>query len=85
MDRQEVCSFQKNQREIVRSSLDTYRDRFLADLRVFYEDPADGEYKATRKGITIGVERLPDLARAVTELMGAAGVIAGTNQERSTC
>lgn len=67
-----VYAWAKNRREEVRATLSTYQGYRLADLRVWAVTD-DGDVP-TRKGLSIRVEDLPELAAAVEALVGAAGV-----------
>ncbi len=55
---------------VERSSRSTFRGHRLADIRVWVER-ADGEFIPTRKGISLGVDLLPELADAVRALRDA--------------
>jgi len=60
-----VHSFRKNESEEVRISLRGYKDRTYLDLRLFYEDGDSGEYRPTRKGLTLDVAFLTELKRGI--------------------
>ena len=62
-----IAQFEKNATEVVRVSLTEYRGRKLVDMRVYYSDDA-GEYRPTKKGVSLSVEVYPDLKRALLEL-----------------
>ena len=64
--------FQKNAREQVRASLSTFHGRLYGDLRVYVED-GSGQPRPTRKGLTVSVELLDELASAVKALKRAVG------------
>lgn len=67
-----VYAFAKNTREEVRATLTTWQGYRVADLRV-WADNANDEPVATRKGLTIRVEHLPELREAVEALLAAVG------------
>lgn len=67
-----VHQFQKNTQEQVRASISTYKGKQYADIRVHYE-AGDGEWRPTKKGITIALDLLPDLEESVKRLRTAAG------------
>lgn len=69
-DRITAFSFEKNSRERVVASLSNYRGATYLDVRVFFE--ADGgRYLPTKKGITLSLDCLADLERAVQALRAA--------------
>jgi hypothetical protein len=57
-----VHTFQKNALEEIRASIRHYRGKEYIDLRVYYQAD-DGEYRPSKKGITVS----PDLFREVEE------------------
>lgn len=64
-----VDSFQKNAVEEVRANLDEYRGHQVVDLRVWVDSKEKaGEKVATKKGLTISVDRFPELKRSVLKL-----------------
>lgn len=71
-ERQEVYRFTKSTLEEVRAAIYPFQGKLYADLRVFWRDPETGEYKPSRKGVTVSVDLLPELARAVGKMRGAA-------------
>ncbi len=62
-----VGAFEKNQREQVRAYLTEYEGQPMLDLRVWAE-LEDGQWVRTRKGITMSVDRYPELVALVEEL-----------------
>ena len=74
----EVASFQKNSGEEVRAQLTNYKGYDLIDLRVF-AIKQDGEAIATRKGLTLNVDLLPELKKAILALEEALNKAAETN------
>lgn len=65
MDKQIVYQFKRNENEQVCVSISNYRDRNYVDFRVFFTDPASGELRPTKKGITLAESLLPHLKEAV--------------------
>jgi hypothetical protein len=61
-----ISSFEKNKKEEVRVSLDTFHGRKLINIRVWYKGD-DGTMKPG-KGLAVGVDRYKDLAGAILEL-----------------
>ena len=66
-----VYSFAKNSREEVRASLDEWGGHQLAHLRVWVDGP-DDQPQPTKKGLSVRVEQLPELRRAVEKLIAAS-------------
>jgi len=62
-----IAQFEKNATEVVRVSLTEYRGRKLVDVRVYYADD-EGQYRPTRKGVSLNVEVYPELKRALLAL-----------------
>jgi hypothetical protein len=61
-----VHEFWANRRgESVRVQIRTYEGRRVIDLRKFFTDKA-GKLKPTRKGLTLALVKLPDLAKGST-------------------
>jgi hypothetical protein len=52
--------------------LSTYKGKTYADLRIYFRAD-DGEYRPTKKGITLALDLLPELGEAVTKLIDKAG------------
>ncbi len=59
---------QRNEREIVRVALNEFSGREFIDIRIFYRDEATGEYKPTKKGVTLSKDLYPELKKAVDSL-----------------
>jgi hypothetical protein len=69
-----IASFEKNSAEVVRIHLQTWRAQRYVDIRVWAQArPGDGEAAAhpTYKGITLSVELLSDLKKAVDKALAA--------------
>lgn len=62
-----IAQFEKNATEVVRVSITEFRGRKLVDLRVYYTDD-EGEYRPTRKGISISVDGYPEFRNAIARL-----------------
>lgn len=59
---------ERNEREIVRIALSEYSGREFIDIRIFYMDEKVGEYKPTKKGVTLAKELYPELKKAILAL-----------------
>jgi phosphoglycolate phosphatase-like HAD superfamily hydrolase len=62
-----IAQFEKNATEVVRVSLTEYRKRKLVDVRVYYSDD-EGQYRPTKKGVSLSLEVYPDFKRALEAL-----------------
>jgi hypothetical protein len=63
-----VDSFWRNRRhEAVVSTLSTYKDRNIFDIRI--HAMKDGRLVPTAKGVAVVILRLPDLARSINRAM----------------
>ena len=62
-----IEQFEKNATEVVRVSLTEYRGRKLVDVRVYYADN-EGQYRPTKKGVSLSVDVYPDFKRAMRAL-----------------
>jgi hypothetical protein len=64
-----IDQFNKNSMEIVKVILDTWKDEFYFDVRIWYlpEAGRSGAEVATKKGIKLHVEFLPRLIQALQQ------------------
>ena len=62
-----IEQFEKNATEVVRVSLTEYRGRKLVDVRVYYSD-SEGQYRPTKKGVSLSLDVYPDFKRAMLAL-----------------
>jgi hypothetical protein len=60
-----VYEVQKNKRERVRVALDHFKGHDLIDVRVTVQMDHDGPYMPTGKGVSLKVEKLPELIAAL--------------------
>ena len=62
-----IAQFEKNATEVVRISLTEFRGHKLIDMRVYYSDD-EGQYRPTKKGVSISVDLYTDFKRAIYAL-----------------
>ena len=62
-----VAQFKRNPTEEVRAGIKEFKGRRYIDLRIYYMDD-QGEWKPTRKGISLATDFMPELKTAVDEL-----------------
>lgn len=65
-----VSSFKRNPTEEVRATLKEFRGKRYLDLRIYYQDDS-GEWKPTRKGVSLSTEFMKELKEAVVKLESA--------------
>jgi Transcriptional Coactivator p15 (PC4) len=53
----------RQRNECIRATISLYKDKPVFDLRVFFTTPS-GHMRATKKGITVAIAKLPDLRKA---------------------
>lgn len=66
-----IHEFQKNALEIVRVEIKEFRDQDYLNIRVWFEPDNGNEYKPSPKGITLNVELLPELQKALKKAAAA--------------
>lgn len=62
-----IRSFEKNKTEEVRVELTEYQGHDLVSARVYATRDATGERVPTKKGLTLSIQKLPDLISALQE------------------
>jgi hypothetical protein len=68
----EVASFWKNRKgDAVTVTLKEWEGHLLIDIRQFFT-ASDGSMRATKKGISLAIRRLPELAAAILKAEGKA-------------
>lgn len=63
-----VSSFRRNPTEEVRASIKEFKGRTYIDLRIYYLEEQSGEWKPTRKGVSLATDFMPELKEAVESL-----------------
>ena len=71
-DKELVHSFDKSSTEQVQVSLSTFKGKTYVDLRIYYK-ASDGEYRPTKKGVTLSPDLLPELGEAIRKLIEKVG------------
>lgn len=62
-----VATFKRNPTEEVRAGIKEFKGRRYIDLRIYYMDD-QGEWKPTRKGISLATDFMSDLKDATAKL-----------------
>ncbi len=57
----------KNAKELIRVEEREYKGHRFVDVRVYYEDEASGEYKPSKKGITLNSEVIEPVIELLKE------------------
>lgn len=68
-----IAEWERNAREVVRVSLDSYRGSYTIDIRVWWL--SGRELKPGKTGITLGIRNLDQLAKAVVDARERASEI----------
>ncbi len=55
-----IGEIQRNSMERIKVSVETYKDHTFIDLRTYFEDD-QGEWRPTKKGITIQLDKIGDV------------------------
>jgi hypothetical protein len=71
-ERELIHSFDRSATEQVQISLSTYKGKTYVDFRIYYKG-SDGEYRPTKKGITVSPTQLPELGEAIRKLIEKVG------------
>ena len=64
MENKIITRFNKNKKEIVQVTLNSYKGYDLVDIRVYVENDS-GELIATKRGISISTRLIPELKKAL--------------------
>ncbi len=67
-----IHSFRRNANEEVRITTRRYQEKDYLDIRVFFQSSKDGEFKPTRKGITVGLEFASEFDTALERIRDEA-------------
>ena len=62
-----IHEFRKSPDEVVRATIGEFRGRKTVGIRIYYED-VSGEWKPTKKGITLTADLFPELKKAISLL-----------------
>ena len=62
-----VAKFKRNPTEEVRAGIKEFKGRQYIDVRIYYMDD-QGEWKPTRKGISLAIDFMSELKNAVEAL-----------------
>jgi hypothetical protein len=61
-----VGQVERNPTEVLRISTEEFKGRAYIDLRIYFED-GEGEWKPTKKGVTINPEKLEEVIGLLRE------------------
>lgn len=62
-----LYSFKRNPTEEVRAGVKEFKGKAYIDIRIYYMDD-QGEWKPTRKGVSLSTDFLPELKEAVVAI-----------------
>ena len=60
-----IGEVKKNSKEKIIVSTNEYKGHKFVDLRVHYEDETSGDYKPTKKGISLSSKVIPDIIELI--------------------
>ena len=60
-----IADVQRSETEVIRISTREYKGVSYVDLRVFFKDKQSGEYRPTKKGLTVKKDQIHEVAKAV--------------------
>lgn len=63
-----IITFEKNSREVVKLSISEFRGKKLLDLRIWYYDKNEDDYKPSKKGLSISVDKYNELKDSVINM-----------------
>jgi hypothetical protein len=66
-----VFTLPRHEGEEIHFTLHKYNGRYYIDLRLWFQDEDKGEFKPTKKGISVGVEMLPQIQEGLEHLKQA--------------
>ena len=67
-----VYTIAKNPEEEVRFTVGQYKDRHYLDLRLWFQPAKGGQYRPTKKGLTLSLEHIPELKKGLERASEAA-------------
>jgi len=62
-----VVEMDKGRNERILFSLSEFKGKSYADIRIYYEDD-EGEWKPTKKGVTVALDEFPQFKENILEL-----------------
>ena len=68
-----IAQVKKNSREVIRISEKEYEGYKFIDVRIYYMDKNSGEYKPTKKGISIMPNNVEDIINGILKAMEVMG------------
>ena len=64
-----MIEIQKNSREIIRIEATEFKGYPLISMRIYFREDPGGEWKPSRKGLTLRHHLVPELVQGIQELM----------------
>ena len=68
-----IAQVKKNSREVIRISEKEYEGYKFIDVRIYYMDKNSGEYKPTKKGISIMPNNAEEIINGILKAMEQMG------------
>ena len=66
-----VHEWPKNDAEVIRATMSTYKGKQYVSLRLYYRADGGDGWHPTKRGLTLGVDHIPELVKAVKALTEA--------------
>ena len=63
-----IHSFPRRENEEIRSSIRKFKNRYYADLRIWFQDEKSDEMHPTKKGICFGFQHIPQIMEGMKQL-----------------
>jgi len=79
-----VHSITRNESEEIRVQLRKYKGKVFIDFRVWFQMEGETVYRPTKRGVTLAIEHLPELEKAVAKLRKASAKLMAPEQEPVT-
>ena len=61
-----IGEIERGETEVLRVSMEEYKGRKYLDIRIYFENDA-GEWKPTKKGVTVQTDRIDDFIELITK------------------
>ncbi len=65
-----IGEIERGETEVLRVSMEEYKGRKYLDIRIYFADDA-GEWKPTKKGVTVQTDRIADFIELINKALKA--------------
>ncbi|MGW8272929.1 MAG: transcriptional coactivator p15/PC4 family protein [Thermodesulfovibrionales bacterium] len=70
-----IGEIERNETERLRVSAESYRGKDYLDIRIYYLEQSSGEWKPTKKGVTLAPEKIDEFSALISKAGGEFGKI----------